>query len=375
MMKIALISPHFPPHRGGVEVHAYHLSAELAARGHDVRVFTQHAEPDRTWWTSGFEVRAYQIRLGGDTYPIAPILWRRLLREGNQFDVVHAHNYHGLAALAGGFSHRRPFVFTPHYHGAGRAGLAQKLHHVYTPLGRALFARASQVICVSNAERELVVRDHPEVASKIVVIPNGLPQNTLAAPQPWAMRERLVATVGRLDPYKRLDFIIEAMSQLPDDVRLIVVGTGRNEVQLTSHVTELGLKDRVTLAGGLSDEAVAQLLAKTRVVVSASEREAFGMVVLEARQSGARVVASALAAHRELAELDPAKGVHLWDPDTAAYGLAHAIGNALASDDPGLLKSAPHWPDVAASTEEVYERALARVPRPELRSLSKDRLP
>lgn len=359
-MRIALVSHRILPHRGGIETHVYQVSRELALRGHRVTIFTQHAEQSRKWVTSdGVEIHGSRIWVGKEAYPVAPGLWGQLLRHGDLFDIVHAHNYHGIAALAASFGRRQPFIFTPHYHGTGHTAFARRLHSIYGPFGRGLLTRAAQLICVSEAERLLLVHDHPAVAAKTVVVPNGVAALTSAVPIAWASREKVVAYVGRLEPYKRLDLVIAAIAELPDDVRLVVIGTGREEARLASDITRLRLTHRVVLAGSLTDDAVAELLARARVVVTASEHEAFGLVILEARQAGARVVASALPAHREVAQLDPTEGVQLWRPDTDISGLACAIRNALEGSDPSVLTVVPRWKDVAAATEQVYLRALA----------------
>ena len=187
-MRIALVSHRILPHRGGIETHVHHLSRELVGLGHQVTIFTQHLESTRTWSTSdGVEVFACRIRIGNDGYPFAPGLWTQLMQHTSQFDVVHAHNYQGIAALAGGFSHRQPFVFTPHYHGTGHTYFARRLHTVYRPFGRALFQRASQVICVSDAERLTLLRHHPLTEPKISVVPNGVVERSFSVtPQDWA---------------------------------------------------------------------------------------------------------------------------------------------------------------------------------------------
>jgi glycosyltransferase involved in cell wall biosynthesis len=359
-MRIALVSPRFPPYRGGVEAHVSHLSRELASRGHEVTVFTQHeASAPRAWAARGVEVRSFPIRIGKKAYPLAPGLWSALLRHGGRYDIVHAHSYHGLAALAGGFCHRRPFVFTPHYHGTGHTRLAQAFHCAYRPFGRALLARASQIVCVSNAERQRLIDDYPTVAQKTLVVPNGVALSESAVPRAWESRTNTVVYIGRLEPYKRVDVILSALHVLAADVRLVIVGTGSDKARLSAEVERLHLAGRVTFCGGLSDDALAAILADARVLVTASKHEAFGLVILEARQAGARVVASALDAHREVADLDHAGGVHLWSPDTGAGGLARTIHGALTNVDPGSLGSVlPRWPDVAAATEEVYRIAF-----------------
>jgi glycosyltransferase involved in cell wall biosynthesis len=280
-------------------------------------------------------------------------------RRGKEFDVVHAHNYQGIAALVGGFSHRQPFVFTPHYHGSGHTYLARRLHTVYRPFGKGLFQRADQIICVSDAERRTLIRKHPLTEPRISVIPNGITEMSVSVkPQDWGSR-RVIAHVGRLEPYKRLDLVIEAMSFLPEDVHLIVVGSGRDESRLLALASRLKLGDHVEFVGALTDEGVAEVLARARVLVTASQHEAFGMIVLEARQAGARVVASALEAHREVAQLDFARAVDLWQPETGSNGLATIIRHALNGADPGVLTSVPRWADVAVNTVEIYQRAIA----------------
>lgn len=370
-MKIALVSHRVLPHRGGIETHVHHLSRELVALGHDVTLFTQHVGPTQTWRNAdGVEVCACRIRLGDEAYPFAPELWTHLLRRRSEFDIVHAHNYQGIAALAGGLSHRQPFVFTPHFHGTGHTYLARRLHSIYRPFGNALFRRAGQIICVSEAERHALIRKHPVAKSKISVIPNGVAEGLSSVkPAPWVTRTMIVC-VGRLEPYKRLDLVIGAMPLLPEVHHLAIIGTGRDHFRLKSIVDHLRLGNRIELLGGLTDESVADVLAHARVVVTASEQEAFGMIVLEARQSGARVVASALAAHQEVAGLDPARAVSLWQPGTGSQGLAEAIRVALGAEDPGQLVSVPRWTDVAIATEEVYGRALATAPSDALISTS-----
>jgi len=156
--------------------------------------------------------------------------------------------------------------------------------------------------------------------------------------------------------------VIEATGRLPSTVRLLVIGTGSDRGRLEGIVSRMHLENRVQLAGGLSDEEVTGLLAKARVVVSASKHEAFGLVLLEGRQAGARVVASALPAHREVAALDDAGAIDLWDPATGVDGLCAALRDALAGTDPGLLAKSVDWADVAAATEEVYSRARVSAP-------------
>jgi glycosyltransferase involved in cell wall biosynthesis len=358
-MNIAFVSSRVLPFRGGVESHVDGLAGALAVRGHNVTILTQHQGRSSTWRTAdGVTVRAYQLRFCRDTYPFSLGLLRALAAHGHEYDIVHAHSYHALAALAGAFTHRRPFIFTPHYHGTGHTQAARALHTCYRPLGTQLFRRADTIICVSKAERALLLQDHPSAKPKAVVIPNGLAMPTGAAPRSWERRDNAIVSLGRLERYKRVDFVVRALAGMPD-AHLVIVGSGRDEPRLVAEIGRLRLDRQVTMAGNLSDVALADLLASARVVVSTSEHEAFGIALLEARQAGARVVASHLPAHAEIAEMDGSGGIELWDPKTGLAGLRQLIRAALVGCDPGVIPTPPRWPDVAAATEARYQLALA----------------
>ena len=322
-------------------------------------VLTQDPRGTASWRTDdGVEVRAYKLRIGGDTYPFAPGLLRELFVRGNVYDVIHAHSYHSVSSLAAAISHRKPFVFTPHYHGTGHSRVASALHVCYLPFGKSIFSRADRIICVSHAERTSLLRDHPSAAAKVAVVPNGIASPTDAVPDSWESRGNTIVYVGRLQPYKRLDLVIEAVSGIPQ-AELTVVGRGRDEGRLSGLIESLHVRDRVTMAGHLSDAALAALLAGARLIVSASEQEAFGIAILEGRQSGARVVASDVPAHAEVSAMDAAGGIELWNQRSGVCGLRLAIGAALAGTDPGPMSGLPRWSEVAAATEEIYLKAIS----------------
>src|SRR6202042_1554858 len=131
-------------------------------------------------------------------YPLSLPLFRYLAGHAGEFEVVHAHSYHtlvGQAAVRSGL----PFVFTPHYHGTGHTLAASLMHRVYRPAGARVLAAADAIICVSQAERDLVAGDFPAIAGKVLVIPNGADPRPATARQPdQAPGLPMVLTVGRV---------------------------------------------------------------------------------------------------------------------------------------------------------------------------------
>ncbi|WP_196073302.1 glycosyltransferase [Nakamurella alba] len=372
-LRITLVTPGFPPVRGGVEEHVGRLAAELARGGDDVRVLTadRSAPTGTVIGADGLEIRT--VRAAATTaMSIAPGMlpeaFRRIRRAGGPVrrasvpdDVVHVHSYHassGFAALAG---RKRPLVLTPHYHGGGHTAAARALHLVYGLAGRLMFRSAAAVICVSDAERDLLEADFPATRGRTVVIPNGADTTAIRAAAPFLGEPPTVLVVGRLEPYKGVHRMAEAMVAVPG-AQLVIIGSGSSAAELRSRADALGLGERLRLLGGVDTADLHRWLRTASVLVSLSDHEAFGMAPLEAAAAGARVVLSDIPAHREItrrylgdaAVLLPARDSD--DPAGAAVDtdrIAAAV-NAALDGSPRVVVDVPDWVDIARSTRQVY---------------------
>jgi len=147
--------------------------------------------------------------------------------------------------------------------------------------------------------------------------------------------ERHLVFVGQLVRGKGVDVLLEAMTQLPKDVRLTVVGSGRQELELQAQADRLGLLDRVHFTGekrGLDrDRLVASAAA---LVLPSRSPETFGLVGLEAFRHGTPVVASQVGGIPEWLEEGE---TGLLTPPGDPIRLARAL--RLLVDTPGLARS------------------------------------
>ena len=186
-MRIGIVANAYHPDIGGVETHVKRLCAGLLAAGDEVEVITQHRSRSEET-VDGVLVRRFPLTVKAANYRLSMGLWRWLRRNADRYDVLHAHSYHALAALPAALTNRTPLVFTPHYHGTGHSRLRAALHPLYRPLGRRIVARAGRVICVTKAERELLVSHFPEARDRMVVVPNGTDPapDLVAGPEPGA---------------------------------------------------------------------------------------------------------------------------------------------------------------------------------------------
>jgi glycosyltransferase involved in cell wall biosynthesis len=134
---------------------------------------------------------------------------------------------------------------------------------------------------------------------------------------------------------------------------LLVIGRGSARPGLEKLADELGLGDRTRFTGFVSNEERDSLLTKCRLCVCASEKEGWGLTVIEANQLGTPVVASDVPGLRDSVR-DGQTGLLVPYGDVEAF--AEGIGRLLEEDALSLemSRAALRWShhfdwDVAAS--------------------------
>jgi len=368
-MRIALVASSYCPRIGGVETHVKRLAHGFAQAGDQVTVITHQFDDARADERDGtVRVLRFPLAVTSRNYPVSLAMFRYLKSHAADFDVVHGHNYHSIVGHAAAAA-RLPFVFTPHYNASGHTWFRTRLHRVYRPIGARQFAAAGAVICVSDAERQVLTRDFPGAAARMVTIPNGTERKLPAAGHHAARAQApIVLSIGRLERYKNVDLVIDAFRALPGEATLVVVGDGPDRSRLERHARAAGPGRRVQFTGRVPDPVLNDLFARAGVVTSASDHEAFGLTLAEGLAHGARVVASAIPAHADLARRAGAGSpVTLVDPRNArqfadALEVSLRAGRVRAGD-----VTLPSWAEVVLATRELYARMTAARPSAQAR--------
>ncbi len=341
-MRVGLVTPRFLPDIGGLEVHVGHVSRRLAQLGHQVEVLTQAAPAlPRVATEAGAAVRRFPVVLGGQTYPFAPGLWVYLVRHAREYDVIHVHSYHATSAIPAALARSRKVIFTPHYLGGGRSTAAQLMHRPYRPIGRYILRRSDGIVCTTTAEAAMLARDFPGSFQKIRIIPNGIDSDAIASAAAYSCPGPVILYAGRLDAYKNVHLVVEAMRFLDEEVRLVIAGAGPAAAPLAKLADDLNVSPRVRFAGSVPPPEVYSWFRTADVFVTMSARESFGMSVLEAYAAGASLVVSDIAPHREVLSLVDADATLV--PASATAGdVARAIRSAM-EHGPSTGKPVPSW--------------------------------
>lgn len=224
----------------------------------------------------------------------------------------------------------------------------------------AALPRAAAVAAVSQATADaLEARGVPH--ELLHVIPNGTPE--LPAPHDPGWTRPYVLAVGAPVPRKGYDDLIRAVARLgKTDLTLVIVGpAGSEDPNLDQLAGTLGLGDRYHRAGRVDDALLAGWYQGAAALVAPSIDEGFGLPVLEAQRSGTPVVASDIAAHREIsgaaATLVPAR-----DANALAEAIEGAIARGAAIEEAvarGRHNAARYTWDACAAATAAVHRSVA----------------
>lgn len=232
---------------------------------------------------------------------------------------------------------------------------------------------ATHTIAVSQTTRDRLARWGVR-PRRMTVIDNGVDFEALAQDTQtraevreelgFAVEDRVIGAVGRLDVVKRFEPLLRALAPLlREGAHLVIVGHGPREDALRRLALELGVGDQVHLTGPRPD--VPRLLNAFDVFVSPSRDETFGIAVVEALGNGLPVVYAQCPALDD-DDLRPSWALSIGVE--AAEGLEAALllegvekGLTAGRQDvpPGLLRRYGAA-GVVAITEDVYASLLRR---------------
>lgn len=347
-------------------------------RGHEVVVFlpVRKGDPDLSGCD---EVTLCPVPVS-PKLPPSPQFWLKLpgsmSREG-RFDMVHLNSYNYL------FLWRRrlqdcPHVMTVHHLAADTCKesdwtLLQRLRNpgsensYFMPLVEGTCVRASDMLmAVSEFSPSRAILRYGLREERVVTVLNGA--NGLTPPSPAAISEvkaRLfpegrsnLLFVGRFeDPRKGFGFLLEALSGLSSEVRLVVAGKG-DPATVRGRLKELGVGERVQFAGFLYDEELAAAYSACDLYVCPSLMEGYSLTVTQAMRAGAAVVTSDAGALPE-AVGDPRQLTRPNAPEELRRTIEMFLGDDGLRTETGRRNaqralSLPTWDDVAEKVEKTY---------------------
>ena len=335
------------------------ICERLSESGLDVEILTTDPSGNlpREEKINDVSVKRFKSWAPGEAYYFSNQLLRYLRNPAYKYDIVHAHNYGTFPALyAAETKTLNKLVVTPYYHSRSSTALRRALHVPYTRYAKRIFERADRIICVSAYEKNLLTDRHKIDERKITVIPIGINIDEISALKIGVVPRvrRSILYVGRLEKYKGVDYAVQALPYLDDDITLEIVGNGPYEKTLRKLVSKMGLQGRVTFyGGGLPRSEISMKYIQAGLVVLLSKYESFGIVVGEALAAGTPCIVSTGSALDE------------WVDNRTCFGVNFPIDiNGLANLILGILGtrvqriSLPSYGETVRRLMSLYEQIL-----------------
>ncbi|MCZ6464201.1 MAG: glycosyltransferase family 4 protein, partial [Proteobacteria bacterium] len=256
------------PKAGGAEVHVAEIFRRLTERGYEVtQLACRFGDVPPRERLDGMDV--HRIGRLPFYYPRVAFRCARETEAGHYDVVVECLN-------------KVPF-YSPVY---SRVPVLALCHHLF---GEVAFQQVAFPIAATvwMAERFVpwVYRGRPFLAisesSRDDLVARGIPASDVRVshpgidPSPLAIdldkpRAHRIAYIGRLEPYKRIDLMLRAAALLRDRfprMELVVIGRGTAQPSLEKLASDLGLRERVTFTGFVSDEERDARLSECRLAV------------------------------------------------------------------------------------------------------------
>lgn len=126
-----------------------------------------------------------------------------------------------------------------------------------------------------------------------IIIPNAIFNETVYSLSPPVERKKIICATGRLIPLKRFDLLINAFSDIADQIpeyMLFIFGEGDEKKNLQDQIKALGLEDRIFLAG--TDPQAVRFINHASVFVLSSDFEGMPNALLEALAMGVPCVST-----------------------------------------------------------------------------------
>lgn len=404
-LRIALLSYRSKPHCGGQGVYVRHLSRELAALGHHVRVLSgqpypvlddgvtldpvpsldlyndEHpfqAPPMREWrdWIDALEVATMWTAGFPEPLTFSLRAFRELRARRHEFDVVHDNQTLGYGLL--GIQAILPTVTTIHHpitvdrrieleSATGWQRWSKRRWYSFVTMQGRVARRLRSILVPSQSSADDVAREFRVRPSVINVVPLGV-DTRVFHPRPDITRVpgRIVCVASADSPLKGVAVLLRAVAKLATerDIELTVVSKPQPGGPTEQLVDELSLHDRVTFVSGIDETELACLLSSAQIAVIPSLYEGFSLPAVEAMATATPLVASRAGALPEVVGDD---GAGCLVPPGDAEALAAAIAELLDNDAARARMSEAAWRrvqekftwrTVAENTARHYAAAL-----------------
>jgi glycosyltransferase involved in cell wall biosynthesis len=262
-----------------------------------------------------------------------PISIFKIIPYLKNYDLVHVHLFPSLywISLAKIISFSKvKIIFTEHNTSNRR------IKNVFLKyIDRLLYSPYSKIVCITEEVSQVMKKHLKYKDFKFETIKNGISLDTIFVETPYKKSDlgfgitdddTILIQVSRFDLQKNQAILLQAMLNLPLDVKLLLVGDGELRAQNEKLVAELKLEERVFFLGVRMD--VPKLLKTADVIILSSHYEGLSISSIEGMASGKPFIGSDVPGLREIVS-----GAGLLFPSGDAMALAETIISLIEDEE------------------------------------------
>lgn len=271
---------------GGAEKLMVDLLPRLKDLGNDVEILL--FDGTRTAFYDELDrlgIKIHHLSIGGNVYnPLNIFRLRNFLK---LYDIIHTHNTSPQLFVALNNLCKKRIIITTEHSTNNR----RRKWHWYKQIDQWMYSCYKKVICISdNAKSSL--ENYLGKNDRFCTINNGIDltkyhNHILDISE---QREFIISMVAGFRHEKDQDTLIKAISRLPKNYKLWLIGDGERREDIERLIALLRLSDRVKLWGIRND--IPDLLAQTHIVVLSSHWEGLSLSSIEGMASGRPFIAS-----------------------------------------------------------------------------------
>jgi glycosyltransferase involved in cell wall biosynthesis len=350
---------------GGAQVHLFELAKNLINQGHDCFVVIgEEGELSNTLKSIGIKTIILES-LVREINPVKDLkctldLYNIFKKE--KPDIIHLHS--SKAGLVGRISaklNKIPVIFTAHGW-AFTEGVSKVKGRIFLFLERFAAKISNKIICVSEFDRQLAIKNNVGNSEILVTIHNGVESRTKNIENRDNKIPKLIM-VARFSAQKDYETLTLALSKVNGDFEIQYVGVGELMPKIKSLVAENHLETRVKFLGMRKD--VLNLLEQANIFILSSNYEGLPISIIEAMAAKLPIIATNVGGVNELVE-DNKNGflTHRKDYDELATKIQSLIDNPELCKKMGQASYEKYESDFTISamlnkTFKVYEEVLA----------------
>lgn len=367
-MRVIIASQfHYATFKGGNEQHAHQLSLGLVQAGHEVvYLSSSHVNPSEfTYRHESLPTYAFYKQMFLNKMPLA------VLSELQQADIIHVFGFSPLMLqlLAGAHTRSPRFLTYPADSQPTNVFLG-----AFTRAYQQLIPLVSDHLLTTTAAYKRRLRHRwPNIPIHQVplMIPTHIEADRLTKKQARIKlsvntKQKHVLCVAALSShhyYKGVPVLLQALTLLPKEIHLHLVGDGDQRTRLSKLARTLGIANRTTFHGSLDNESMAPWYKAVDLLVlpSTSLSEGFGLSVLEAMYCETPCLTTTIIGPAQL--YTARKLCRLVQPNDSE-ALAKAIHATLIRDNNAMIMRAKAWANTHTTTTmtqktiSVYKEAM-----------------